>query len=376
MYASNNIFYQFYEFSSGISSEILTIIGAAILILGVLDCFFGYKIQKIIAVFQTLVIMLIISLFVVALNFASGSDLSSGIIFLVMLLLTIIICYFVYRFFGFGVFISVFLTVTLLGGIIGEVTEEAFILSAILGFIIGILAFKFYRIAIIVLTSVRGGILCSFGIPMLAEEIPELSFVFIGTFIFALVGFFVQSKMNKKANKKQNSNNPLYDISIQETVQTKDSENISNEYITEYKNNMYNDNIQLNQEKQIDKNKNLGGIICNIFSEENGKKIIEKLTYYSQFLMLIMLVISIFQFFDNNTLIIDFQPYAIALAILAAKNKKYIMTTISFSIWSLFSLIDWISFMDYYRVSLIYFFTTFLYCCIALFAGVACNKKR
>lgn len=43
--------------------DVLSVIGAILLVIGALDCFLGFKIQKVITMIQTLVVMLILSFF-------------------------------------------------------------------------------------------------------------------------------------------------------------------------------------------------------------------------------------------------------------------------------------------------------------------------
>lgn len=130
------------------------------------DCFFRYKIQKIISVLQTLCVMLIISAFVVVGGIIDRGN-GFGIILLIMLIFTITMCYLVCRFFWLDIFISVFLTVMLFGWIIGQMSKDSFVLSIILALPVSIFAAIFHKVAIIILTSIRGTLLCSLDITII-----------------------------------------------------------------------------------------------------------------------------------------------------------------------------------------------------------------
>ena len=51
--------------------DVLSVIGAILLVIGALECFLGFKIQKVITMIQTLVVMLILSFSVTTANFVS-----------------------------------------------------------------------------------------------------------------------------------------------------------------------------------------------------------------------------------------------------------------------------------------------------------------
>lgn len=76
----------------------------------------------------------------------------------------------------------------------------------ILGAMLGLVAAKFYRISIILSTSIQGGAFCGIALPMVAGMIPDLTFVIIASAIIAVLGVFVQCKTNKgpaKDNEKK-----------------------------------------------------------------------------------------------------------------------------------------------------------------------------
>lgn len=154
------MWYEVMDVLNGYLGDVLSVIGAILLVIGALECFLGFKIQKVITMIQTLIVMLLLSFIVTTANFVSDSSISSGVVILIMLILTVVICYCVYRFFAVGVFVSVFLTVTVVGTLLcGGYAESdtPLFLSMILGVMLGLVAAKFYRISIILSTSIQGG---------------------------------------------------------------------------------------------------------------------------------------------------------------------------------------------------------------------------
>lgn len=91
--------------------------------------------------------------------------------FLTMLMLPVAICYCVYCFFVIGVFISVFLTGTIVGTLLCVVFAESdapLFLSMILGVMFGLVAAEFYRIATTRSISIDG-IYCGVALSLVAS---------------------------------------------------------------------------------------------------------------------------------------------------------------------------------------------------------------
>lgn len=382
-------------------------IGAVMMIIGILDCFFGYKIQKILAVIQTFLTMLLISFLVTSYVAIFGVYDSPGVVLLAMLLLTVIICYLTYRFFLIGVFFTTFIIIIILGWIIGGDDVNTLILSASLAFFTGYVAVKFHEITLILLTSLRGGIYCGIATIMLLNEPLSLEMVILCSFLFFVVGFIVQIKMNKKhlqktdvtneikkeTEQKQQSEttNQKIDTQIAEEKNSEEKislEKISQEQKTEQKNNDY--HIKMPNEKQIKENaeiaynKLLKSFLA-FFSEEREKSIIEKISRFAHLFIIAAVAVSIFLYFQtrNAYFVKDWgdcfhlHAYAVALAIFAAENKKYNIITISFAIWTLGSIRRWFLEMnDYGGYTTFYFCTIILYGLITLFAASAWYRMQ
>ena len=71
-------------------------------------------------------------------------------------------------------------------------------------------------------------------------------------------------------------------------------------------------------------------------------------------------------------------PFGAALALLAAKDKKYGVTTVTFAVWSVSSFCTWLDMISYYFVAsdLLYLLAAVVYGLIAAFAGVHWNAQR
>ena len=388
--------------------DVLSVIGAILLVIGALDCFLGFKIQKVITMIQTLVVMLILSFSVTTANFVSDSSISSGVVFLIMLILTVVICYCVYRFFAVGVFVSVFLTVTIVGTLLcGGYAESdtPLFLSMILGVMLGLVAAKFCRMAIILSTSIQGGAFCGIALPMVAGMIPDPAFVIIASVILALAGIFVQCKTNKRPVKDNQKKEVKKAAELeQEEKETQEEEDFAN--ITAAKNLEAAQTVEKAQEEQrisekeetkrpqisvkipntekLQKAGTAGAAAAMawgrlFFSVKNGKDLMVKLTKYAQPLMIALLVFSMVQYICGwSYYAVQLAPFGAALALLAAKDNKYGVTTVAFAVWSVSSLWTWLGMVRFYFVAsdLLYLLAAVVFGMIAAFAGVHWKAQR
>lgn len=389
--------------------DVLSVIGAILLVIGALECFLGFKIQKVITMIQTLIVMLLLSFIVTTANFVSDSSISSGVVILIMLILTVVICYCVYRFFAVGVFVSVFLTVTVVGTFLCGGSAESdtpLFLSMILGAMLGLVAAKFYRISIILSTSIQGGAFCGIALPMVAGMIPDLTFVIIASAIIAVLGVFVQCKTNKgpaKDNEKKEAKKVVERMETKEKEETQETpkaeawvdvvdekpvEVMKAEEKTQEEQKQPAEEPQISVKMlDIEKLQKVGteGIAAVIawsrvfFSMKNGKDLMTKLTSHAQQLMVILLVLSMGQYLWGwSYYAVQPAPFGAALALLAAKDKKYGVTTVTFAVWSVSSFCTWLDMISYYFVAsdLLYLLAAVVYGLIAAFAGVHWNAQR
>lgn len=392
--------------------DVLSVIGAILLVIGALDCFLGYKIQKVITMIQTLVIMLILSFTVTTANFVSDSSIHSGIVFLLMLILTVVICYCVYRFFTVSVFVSVFLTVTIVGTLLcgGCAESDApLFLSMILGAMLGLVAAKFYRMAIILSTSIRGGVCCAAALPMVAGTVSDVAFVIIASAVLALAGIFVQCKTNKKAvkDKKRNEGKEEAEQKAQaeKLVETQKMEECADmaaekkmedrqaaEMGQEEQKNFARTkkvtepqlSVKMPDTEKLQKAGTAGAAAVMawgrlFFSMNNGKDLMVKLTRYAQHLMIVLLVFSMAQhIWGWSYYAVQLVPFGAALALLAAKDNKYGVTTVAFAVWSVSSFGTWLDMISYYFAAsdLLYLLAAVVYALIAAFAGVHWRAQR
>lgn len=387
--------------------DVLSVIGAILLVIGALECFLGFKIQKVITMIQTLVVMLILSFSVTTANFVSDSSISSGVVFLIMLILTVVICYCVYRFFAVGVFVSVFLTVTIVGTLLcGGYAESntPLFLSMILGVMLGLVAAKFCRMAIILSTSIQGGAFCGIALPMVAGMIPDLAFVIIASAIIAVLGVFVQCKTNKRPVKDNEKKETKKAAELMETKAAEEREETKETPKAEASADVVDEQpvevMETEEQKQSAKEPQVSvkmldteklqkvgteGIAAVVawsrvfFSVKNGKDLMSKLTSHAQQLMVILLVLSMGQYLWGwSYYAVQPAPFGAALALLAAKDKKYGVTTVTFAVWSVSSFCTWLDMISYYFVAsdLLYLLAAVVYGLIAAFAGVHWNAQR
>ena len=145
---------EIFESFNHLASAIVALMCVPALIYGILECFFGYKIMKILFAIQGFFLG-----FLVGAGFAYLMGLNSvGPIVLCCLVFAILGAMLLYKFYLIGVFLSNATMVFLIGLLIGGTGESNMIAWGLIGVIIGVLAVKFVRIWVIAVTGIVGGL--------------------------------------------------------------------------------------------------------------------------------------------------------------------------------------------------------------------------
>lgn len=139
---------------NNLSSAILALICVPALIYGILECFFGYKIMKIIFAIYGFLLGFLAG---AAAAYLLGVD-SMGPGMLCSLIVAVLGAMLLYKCYLIGVFLSNAAMVFLIGLLIGGTEESSMISWAIIGIIVGVLAVKFVRIWVIAVTGIVGGL--------------------------------------------------------------------------------------------------------------------------------------------------------------------------------------------------------------------------
>ncbi len=179
--------------AGGVASVILALIA----IVGLIQCFFGFKIMKMFFAFWGFLLGAAVGGVVSSL--ALGGDMI-GVIVVSGLVLGILGAFLLYKMYLVGVFLTDTTLSFLLFSVLLGFEAPGLIISGILAIIIGILAVKFVRIWTIVLTGSVGGFLAGSAIAaMIGMTLPGLHLLF--GVIIAVLGILYQFKSTKKIKK-------------------------------------------------------------------------------------------------------------------------------------------------------------------------------
>lgn len=209
-----NILYQLQSSSSGVSeiiNQFSGVMAAVVFIIGIIQCYFGFKLFKVWLAIGGFIVGAIVGVFIGGVAFNSGG---AAIIF--GFILAVILAYLAVKIYFLGIFI--------LGGscgfIIAMILSNSTPLSVVFGIIIGIIAAYFTKIAIIASTSISGGLSAGVALKQLLNGQESLSVIFVA--LFVITGLYVQYKMNKDSSKPkmatsnhQDENNQIVNLSDQ-----------------------------------------------------------------------------------------------------------------------------------------------------------------
>jgi len=191
------------------TKDVFSVIGVIICIVGLLQCFFGFKLFKFWCSIVGLFLGIIFGVALAASGAFSASPAANLIGILMIIILAITGAFIAYRAYLVGLFIYAFVAAFLFAfSIIALITDSIIIglgVGIAAGLALGIVAVMFRRFWIIVTTSVSGGISVCAGLMMVIQS-TDLGWVFVLPPILVIAGFFVQNitvKKGKKANQPQ-----------------------------------------------------------------------------------------------------------------------------------------------------------------------------
>jgi len=190
------------------AKNLLSVIGVLTIILGVLQCFFGYKLFKIWCGFIGLLAGCIIGLIIAATGVFAGTGAEYIIAIIVITLLGITGAFLAYRAYLIGLFVYSFVTafsaVFTLMAFITNAVIVGLIVGAVTGLVFGIVAVKFRRFWIIVTTSIAGGISIAVSLMMIFQRTDSLWALVLPP-VFIVAGFIVQNMTTKKEHGKNDN---------------------------------------------------------------------------------------------------------------------------------------------------------------------------
>lgn len=172
-----------------LASAIVALMCVPALIYGILECFFGYKIMKILFAIQGFLLGFLVGagvVYLLQLRTAGPSVLCS-------LIFAILGAMLLYKFYLIGVFLSNATMVFLIGLLIGGTDESNLIAWAIIGVIVGVLAVKFVRIWVIAVTGIVGGLSAGTALMGLLEVYKIGPALLVGI-VLAVLGILYQWK--------------------------------------------------------------------------------------------------------------------------------------------------------------------------------------
>lgn len=175
-------------------TKYITIAAIPVLIVGIINCFLGYKLfRKMVAIIGAIAISLLLSAGYAAFKTWRGSE-SSFFIMIALAVIGIVIGGFAaYKLYLAGAFCMGFVTGMTGGAIVMRVVDQNSIMigGVIAGLLMGLLAVDLYKHAIIVMTSINGSMLIAISMAVLLKK-ADPSFVLKTAIIMAFIGIIVQ----------------------------------------------------------------------------------------------------------------------------------------------------------------------------------------
>ena len=185
--------------------NVLSIVGVVICIIGLLQCFLGYKLFRIwcgIVGFFIGVLLAIALATTGILHESNVADLISVLLIIVLGTTGALIANKVYLV---GLFIYAFSAVFIIGFVLTAVFTSSLLACLVVGILagtaMGVLVVIHRRFWIILMTSIQGGLSVCTGL-MLVMQSTELGFAFILPPVLSVAGFFVQYFFDKKDGGK------------------------------------------------------------------------------------------------------------------------------------------------------------------------------
>ena len=182
--------------------NVLSIIGGFTIVVGILQCFFGFKLFKLWCGFIGFMIGLTAGLIFYATGIISGSIILDIIAVIIIIFLCCIGAYIAYRAYLVGVFLYTFAAAFIIGfivmGLITDSVTTGVVAGLIAGVTMGVIAVIFQRFWIIAATSISGGIAIGTSLMMILQN-TESVWNFILPPVFIVAGFIIQHNTVKKS---------------------------------------------------------------------------------------------------------------------------------------------------------------------------------
>jgi len=181
--------------------NVMSVIGVFVCIVGLLQCFLGYKLFKIWCAIVGFVFGLLVAFALATSGMFSNTDAAEVISILLFVVLGITGAFLAYRLYLVGLFMYAFTAVFVIGFFIFAIMTDSIMAGLVTGFIagliVGILAVIFRRFWIILTTSISGGVSISNGLMMVMQS-TELGYLFILPPLLTIAGFMTQYSIDKR----------------------------------------------------------------------------------------------------------------------------------------------------------------------------------
>ena len=194
------------------TKDVLSVIGVIVFIVGLLQCFFGFKLFKFWCGIIGLFVGASVGIAISASGAFSASPAAGLIGLLVIIILAITGAFIAYRAYLVGLFIYAFCAAFLIGFALFAVITNSIIIGLgvgiAAGIAMGIVSVIFRRFWIIVTTCISGGTSICAGL-MMVMQTTELGWAFLLPPILMVAGFFVQHITVKKGKNKSFYSHPV-----------------------------------------------------------------------------------------------------------------------------------------------------------------------
>lgn len=194
--------------------ELFAMLFVLLAIPSLLNCFFGYKIQKFFITLSGVATGGIIGLVIGAL---AGGDSAGAVAAIMALLMAVLGGFLAFKLYRLGIFLTFWLYGTVLFAVLFLAAGgfEMIPVAVVLGLIIGVLALVLHKGFIICMTAISGGISAGMLLGG-AIDVPALGFL-LGAGLSAL-GIFVQFRMEKKKERTDPAQNTVGAAAVQNTA--------------------------------------------------------------------------------------------------------------------------------------------------------------
>jgi ribosomal protein L37E len=322
---------------SGAMGNISVFFAIISLVFAAIYCFFGYKLFR---VLMGIVGFLVFGIIGFAIGYGVSDETSAAaIIGLVTGVLGAFIMYYLYL-------VGVFVLIGFSGFIIGIILVDNTGASVLIGIIAGVIGVFFAKPAIIISTSISGGLLMGSSLGIILD-IGKPADLLLGV-IFAALGIYVQFKTNATITKKANNIQeeaiidnkskriPIDTSSINnfiENTKVKLSEKIAAE----------NELVELSSNKTAEKG-TLESVFENLQAILYKNSVTKKVMPFTEYILMFFTILAIFTSFSNTIIML-------VLAGLSLIRRKYEYVIVALSALLLIRLKSFLLFAKYAIVS-------------------------